>query len=60
MFKTKLERILKTEKVGSSLHEWAKAQLKALVKTSRPIDDKIAKMDVQARAMTWQKREQNA
>ena len=59
MFKTKLERILKTEKVGSSLHAWAKAQL-ATVKATRPIDDKIAQMDVQARAMTWQKREQNA
>jgi|SaaInlV_165m_DNA_1040744.scaffolds.fasta_scaffold165819_1 hypothetical protein len=58
MLKTKLERILKTEKVGSPLHTWAKAQL-ATVKATRSIDDKIAQMDVQVRAMTWQKREQN-
>jgi hypothetical protein len=54
----RLERILKTEKIGSPLHTWAKAQL-ATVKATRPMDDKIAQMDVQVRAMTWQKREQN-
>jgi hypothetical protein len=58
MLKTKLERILKTEKVGSPLHAWAKAQL-ATVKATRPLDDKIAQMDVQARALTWQAKEQN-
>jgi len=59
MLKEKLERILKTEKVGSPLHAWAKAQINLAVKATRPIDEKIAQMDVQARAMTWQKREQN-
>ena len=58
MLKTKLERILKTEKASSPLHAWAKARL-ATVKATRPLDDKIAQMDVQARALTWQKREQN-
>ena len=58
MLKTKLERILKTEKVGSPLHSWAKAQL-ATVKATRPLDDKIAQMDVQARALTWKAKEQN-
>tara|TARA_R110002020_G_scaffold330783_1_gene546369 strand:+ start:81 stop:263 length:183 start_codon:yes stop_codon:yes gene_type:complete len=59
MLEQRLERILKTEKVGSPLHAWAKAQLRTIVKATRPIDDKIAQMNVQARAMTWQKREQN-
>ena len=59
MLKQRLERILKTEKVGSSLHAWAKAQLKALVKVTRPIDDKIARLDAQARGMSWKAKEQN-
>jgi hypothetical protein len=59
MLKQRLERILETEKIGSPLHTWAKAQLDT-VKTTRSIDDKIAQMDIQVRAMTWQKREQNA
>jgi len=59
MLKQRLERILETEKIGSPLHTWAKAQL-ATVKATRSIDDKIAQMDIQVRAMTWQKREQNA
>jgi hypothetical protein len=59
MLKQRLERILKTEKIGSPLHAWAKAQL-ATVKATCLIDEKIAQMNVQVRAMTWQKREQNA
>jgi len=61
MLKQRLERIIKNEKEGSPLHVWAKTQLfmELAVHDPRPIDNKITQMDVQARAMTWQKRGQN-
>ena len=59
MLKQRLERIIKNEKEGSPLHTWAKDKL-ANLKLSSSERLNIAQMDVQARAMTWQKREQNA
>ena len=58
MLEQRLERIIKNEKEGSPLHTWAKDKL-ANLKLSSCERLKIAQMDVQARAMTWQKREQN-
>ena len=60
MLKEKLERILRTEKVGSPLHAWASAQikeLKAQEPTARELE--MARLDVQVRNLSWQRREQN-
>ena len=56
----KLEKILEIEKVGSPLHAWASAQIEKLPRDTRsPQEIKLAQMNVQIRAMSWQKREQN-
>ena len=60
MLKEKLERILRTEQVGSPLHAWASAQIKELEAqepTARELE--MARLDVQVRNLSWQRREQN-
>lgn len=60
MLREKLERILRTEKVGSPLHAWASAQIKELEAqepTARELE--MARLDVQVRNLSWQRREQN-
>ena len=60
MLKEKLERILRTEQVGSPLHAWASAQIKELeAQEPTAIELEIARLDVQARNLSWQRREQN-
>ena len=56
----RLKRILKTEQVGSPLHAWASAQIKKLESQEPTAQElKMARLDVQARNLSWQRREQN-
>ena len=61
MLKEKLERILRTEQVGSPLHAWASAQTKEL-KAQEPSAQELetARLDVQIVNRSWKRREQNA
>ncbi len=60
MLKEKLERILRTEQVGSPLHAWALAQIKELEAQEPTAQElKMARLDVQARSLSWQRREQS-
>lgn len=60
MLKEKLERILRTEQIGSPLHAWASAQLNEL-KAQEPSAQelKLAQLNVQAENRSWKRREQN-
>ena len=56
----KLERILRTEQVGSPLHAWASAQIKELKAQERSAQElEMARLDVQIANRSWKKREQS-
>ena len=56
--KEKLERILKTEQVGSPLHAWASEQIRK-AKLLKKLDLQIARIDVQIKNRSWKRKEQN-
>ena len=56
----RLERILRTEQVGSPLHAWASAQIKELKAQERSAQElEMARLDVQIANRSWKRREQN-
>ena len=60
MLKEKLERILRTEQVGSPLHAWASAQIKELKAQERSAQElEMARLDVQIANRSWKRREQS-
>ena len=56
----KLERILRTEQVGSPLHAWASAQIKEL-KAQEPSAQELemARLDAQIASRSWKRKEQS-
>ena len=60
MIKEKLERILRTEQVGSPLHAWASAQIKELAAQELSAQElETARLDVQIANRSWKRREQS-
>jgi hypothetical protein len=56
----KLERILRTEQIGSPLHAWASAQIKELEAQEPSAQElEMARLDVQIANRSWKRREQS-